>query len=198
MKRIVALLTGLGTLVPAPGASAASRSYLLRHPTHERCKAHYVRSLKAARVHGKLVRQVWCVYKSSLDPTSISVSVGTYGGADTGLPPFLAISADIWSSRHVGSGSELRGLPVLYTVKDMTTNQTIGSFRGLSNMYASCTVVKQLEGPTWIYRGESVGGFPACSVAEIRLPATHVAAVYGSFRGDAASAPSATAHGEAF
>jgi hypothetical protein len=183
MQRSV-LLSGslvLAALALPAVASASAKQYVLKHPKREHCKAHYVKKVE----HGK----TWCVYKA-LTPTSTEVTASIQGGL--GQPLYLAVSGTIWPGKY-GGGTQLVGLPISYTIKDATTGQTVGTFMGLSNLYATCTVVYTVERGVWTFTGQAVPPYSACAVSTVTMPAADVPAFTGSFAGNSTYAPSVSA-----
>lgn len=98
-KWLLAVLVG-GLLVGALGAAfpsvaaLAPRSYVLKHPRHERCRAHYARKtvLVTERVHrrARKVRATACVYVVAKPPmvaTPTPTPVGLSSPAVLALPP---------------------------------------------------------------------------------------------------------------
>jgi hypothetical protein len=59
---IVATVT-LGVLA-AGSAPAQAKQYVLGHPKHERCKAHYVKRVEKVKVSGRVVKETVCVYNA--------------------------------------------------------------------------------------------------------------------------------------
>lgn len=66
-------------------ATTSNKPYQLKHPKHEHCRAHYVKRLEAHRVHGKRVKQTWCVY--------VAPKIETSGTAPAVAPPATAPAA---------------------------------------------------------------------------------------------------------
>jgi len=56
------LLAGVLALALAATALAAPKIYVLKHPMHENCKAHYVKKSRTVKVHGHNVKQTVCQY----------------------------------------------------------------------------------------------------------------------------------------
>jgi hypothetical protein len=92
-------------------------------------------------------------------------------------------------------GSEVRDLPITFTVADGTTQQTLGSFSGTSNGLSSCTVRLSLNYPTdtiQTWTGAAVGAYAACPLAPISLSTADVPLISASFAGSSTLGPSAS------
>lgn len=193
MRKLV-VLTGI-LLASLAGVASAStnKSYVLKHPNREHCKVHYVRTVKRAKVHGKRVQQVWCVYsppKPTPAPTETSVNASETT-VSPGLNPSERHTYFTVSGSILAGYTPLVGLPITYTITDATTGQTVGSFTGLSNVYASCTVVTSgaLENLS-IFTGEAIAPYSGCALARVSMPAADVPMLTGSFAGNSTYAPS--------
>lgn len=200
MKRtaMASAILAVGALAfPTVASAAPARSYVLKHPKREHCRAHYVRTVKHAKVDGKRVQQVWCVYSPpkpvspTLAPTETSVSA-----SETTLSPGLN-PAERYTYFTVSGGisagnMQLVGLPITYTITDATTGQMVGSFTGLSNVYAVCAVVPRDNAQDTIvtYTGETVAPYSGCALAPTSMPAADVHMFTGSFAGNSTYAPS--------
>jgi hypothetical protein len=193
LRAILSASLVLAVLAFPAVASATVKQYVLRHPKREHCKAHYVRTVKHAKVHGKRVQQVWCVYtppKPVLAPTETSVSAS---GVSSTPPGPAEEPAHFTVSGGISAGNmALVGLPIIYTITDATTGQTVGSFTGLSNSYASCAVVlhENEQGTTVTYIGEAVTPYAGCALAPVSMPAADTPLFAGSFAGNSTYAPS--------
>jgi hypothetical protein len=122
----------------------------------------------------------------ALTPTSTSVLKMNGIGYE---PPYVTVSGSV--SYFVGSElRELRGEPITYTITDRTTEGMIGSFNGASNGYALCSIVFHLNGGTFTYVGEATHGYPACALAPVSFPSSHLASISASYAGNATYAPS--------
>jgi hypothetical protein len=66
MIAVTALFFALG------GTAIAAKQYVLKHPKHEHCKAHYVKKNKIVKKHGHKVKQTVCQYVApkSTTPTT--------------------------------------------------------------------------------------------------------------------------------
>jgi len=198
------------SLALPPAAQAKARQYLLKHPTREHCKAHYLRKNKPAKVHGKYVRRVWCVHvppKPSaavpapalspsstpparmLTPTFTIVSTMEGGGRLLGQPFYKTVSASV-QTYGSGPGSEITGVPVTITFADPVTGHVLGTFTETS-YGGSCAIEIGLAGGFWWSKGEAVASYPGCPIGTIELPANgHSVEIMGSFAGNAQYAAS--------
>jgi hypothetical protein len=172
-------------------ASAAPGSYILKHPRREHCKARYIRKVKRATVHGKKVRQVWCVsarHKLTRAPTLTFLTVLERGGVLAEQPPYKTVEAAVDTHRS-GRGNRLLGIPVTVTFANHATRAILGSFTEASYA-APCTVVQELAGGQWVLKGQAVANHPGCAIATITAPGPQGISVIGSFAGSARYAPS--------
>lgn len=202
MRRLVISAFLAPALLAPAGAQAANR-YLLKHPKHEHCKAHYVRHVK--RVHGK--RRVYCVHVAPTKaapiapptpapaPVSARVFKPTFLVVSTSPTPaseprYFAVAAMLYA---IG---ELTGQPINYTIRDTKNGQTVATFAGLSglsNGHAACTVVYKVEGGVQTWTGQAVAPDPGCALGTVTLSASDRAVLLGSFAGGAGYAGSASA-----
>jgi hypothetical protein len=94
-------------------------------------------------------------------------------------------------SYRPGLGNEkLLFAPVVFTVKDTTSERTLGAFTidaGLSE----CVLVQADEGATVTYMGQAYPhSSPACAVSRTSVPASDRVTVVARFAGSANYAPS--------
>lgn len=177
-----ALILALAALaIPAAASAATGKQYLLPHPKRERCKANYVKKVERG--------ETWCV---RLTPTTIGVSATSeFSGGPTGT--YVTVSADIWTGTHGHEGKELVGLPVRVTITDATTGAFAGSFPGVSNTFAFCTLVTSFNEQLTVktFTGEAVTPHPACALAApVSMPAADLDRFGVSFAGNSTYAPS--------
>jgi len=197
-----ALIFALAALtLPAVASASTGKQYVLPHPGRERCKAHYVKKVERVKVHKHHktveVKQTFCAYtpppQDTMTPTTTFVSASE-ATRSAGLEPaeqhvYFRVSGSI-----LAGNMQVVGLPITYTITDATTGQMVGSFTGLSNAYASCTVVLRANAQDTIktYTGEAVGPAPyrPCALAPTSMPTGDVAVFTGSFAGNSTYAPS--------
>jgi hypothetical protein len=216
MKRAWALVAAASVLLAVPAAAQAkARQYVLRHPTRERCKAHYLRKNRLAKVHRKYVRQVWCVRaapKSSttappkpgptstptatpgaqtLTPTFTTVSTLEGGGRVLEQPSYKTVSASV-DTYAPGPGSGVAGVPVVITLADPVTGHVLARFTETSTG-GSCAIAIGLAGGFWVLTGEAVASYPGCPISTINVPASgNSVQIMGSFAGNGQYAASAS------
>jgi hypothetical protein len=203
---------------PSVASSAPARGYVLKHPNRERCKKHYVRKVKHAKVHSKTVRQVWCVHAGAtskptpgsttpapapapaptpapapaptpaLPPTFTIVTTAEGGGVLVEQPAYKTVSVSV-EAFGSGPGTGVAGVPVTVTFADHVTGAVLGSFTA-SSYGGSCDIVKEITGGNWVLKGESVPPYSGCPVGTITAPENHYIEVMGSFAGNAQYAAS--------
>jgi hypothetical protein len=179
---VLVVLSATALVLPLPAAAGSAHpSYRLKKG---KCRNGYLHQYR--RVNGR--RQAWCVY--ARPPTATHVT--TIGPNPPGV--YFILSGGIYYGRgyDMGGGTELRGQPITYTVKDDTTQKRLGSFRLPSNADASCTIVNSLsvDGMTTTIMGQAVGPWPACPLAPVTMPAGDIPGITGIFAGNAAYGPS--------
>ena len=198
---MVVLGAAVATVAAMPAVAVAAGphpSYELKKPS-ARCRTGYARQVRHVkkREHGKTVRvrQVWCVYKSS---PSAATTTPTSTFVNATLESNQSMTwLDVTGSIYYGSGTQLVGQPITYTITDATTGQAVGSFTGTSNAYATCTVVYSLNSQDTVqtFTGEAVSPYSACTLGQVSLPAADTPVFSGSFAGNATYAPSVSAQG---
>jgi hypothetical protein len=205
------LLAVLSAAIATSAAAAPTKQYLLKHPKRERCRAHYVRKARTVKIHGKHVREVWCVRVTpkptapqapestpaptptptpasppvTLTPTFTNVTFLELGGFGTGLPRYDTVSVGVGTV----SGPGLIGVPVTVTLVNQTTLAPLGSFTEASHE-GTCTIVNELVGGNWVLKGEAVSSYPACPIGTISAPSEQSIGIQASFAGSAQYAPS--------
>lgn len=213
--RTAPLLAALVALAfPTAASASTAKQYVLKHPKHERCKAHYTRKVEHIKVrkHGKTVKvsETVCIYtppKPAPSPQEPQAPQPPAPSAPT-APALITTTTHVASTfgsqiatRNISAtiyyftGSEiheLRGEPVTYTITDRTTEHVVGSFTGTSNGYASCTIgFHWNSGETaTIYEGEAGGSHPACNLAPVSVPRGDITTFTGTFAGNTTYAPS--------
>ena len=118
------------------------KRYVLRHPAHQRCRAHYARRVITVRkrVHGRRVRmrQVVCVYKPQVVHSSPSLPLGAPDSATYG-PSTLLLHDKIDPSFKQ---SPTNPLAVTYSFSASATESVFGAERpaslpaGILNLYS--------------------------------------------------------------
>jgi hypothetical protein len=179
--------------LPAGASAANERSYILKHPKRERCKAHYARRVKRAKVHDKSVRRVWCVYarrKANFGPTPTFTFVTALerGGVLAEQPPYETVSAAV-DTYGGGLGNRLLGVPVTVTLANHATGAALGSFTEISYA-APCTIVPQLSARSWVLTGQAAATYPGCPITAVTAPAAQGISILDTFAGNARYAPS--------
>jgi hypothetical protein len=179
MRKLIAVFAVAAAVLAVP-AGASAQQYVLKHPKREHCRAHYVRKVE----HGNTS----CTLRA---PTTMVVSAEseTSGGfAGEPLVTYIAVRAALWSR-----GTQLVGLPIRYTITDATTGQFVGSFVGLSNAFATCTLVTSFNAQFTVkyFAGEPVVPHSACALAApVSIPAADLPRFAASFAGNSTYAPS--------
>jgi hypothetical protein len=172
MNKLIAALVVLVALAVPAGASA--QQYVLKHPKHEHCRAHYVRKVDR--------QETLCV---ELIPTFTLVTAErVVGGVGEKL-----VSGEV--GLVSGNGRALVGVPITYAVVDESTGARLASFTAVSNPVHPCTLVlgipNELE---TTFAGESVAPYAGCGFAAVSVPTGQLAVLTGSFAGNATYAPS--------
>lgn len=200
------ILLALATAVSFPASALAAAHYFPK--PHQHCRAHYVRRTLNVREHkhGKtvIVKRAECVHvapTTSTPTTPAPIPTSTFVNASFATSeyptPFsyLLVTGSILSR----NGTQLVGQPITYTITDATTGQPIGSFTGLSNAYASCSVVLTLNSTDTVqtFTGQAVAPYSACGLGSVSMPAADTAVFAGSFAGNSTYSPSASSQ-EAF
>jgi hypothetical protein len=83
---VVAVIGILAILVMVPIALATSKQYVLKHPKHEHCKAHYIRKTRTVKERGHKTKQIVCQYVAP-KPTTPLMSVTTTPASVPGTTP---------------------------------------------------------------------------------------------------------------
>ena len=183
---------------PAIASASSAKQYVLPHPNRERCRARYVKKVERVKVHehhkAVEVNQTFCVYTPPPQDTRTPTTTFVSAGEVTTTHPMNPGEAEVYftvSGSIAARNMQIVGLPITYTITDATTGQTVGSFTGLSNAYASCTVVRSgaLENLS-IFTGEAVAPYSGCALARVSMPAADTPVFTGSFAGNSAYAPS--------
>ena len=194
-RRLALSVAALLTAVSAAAASAAMpRPYLLRHPAHARCRTHYVRKIKVARVHFRRIRHVWCVYRAPAKARAPSTpppsgKAPTYTSVTPSYIPYpssLAVTGTI----VYGNGTQLLGLPITYTIVDTTAGRTLASFAATAGPDGICSFTISLYDNAFHFTGEAVLQYHGCAVGAFTAPANDALVISGSFAGNEQYAPS--------
>lgn len=195
VTRMAIVLSALS--LAAIACAATPKAYMLRYPTHERCKPHFTRLVKLAKGH----RRVWCVYRRPSASPAPTTPLPTTP-ARTTTSTIVVVAGESFPTEHysvegaIYSGTtRLTGLPIKYTITDTRTGTAVGSFVGLSNT-PSCAVAIKFTANSTVraYTGEPVLGKPGCALPTVSMPATDNGQISGSFAGTATYAPSVSAH----
>jgi hypothetical protein len=196
MGRRVVILTLAALALPAVASASTEKQYILRHPKHEHCKAHYVKKVervkrKANRKTVKVTETV-CVYVKPSGPKPAPTLTPT-------VTTVYAFSEDNGFHVYVrgtvsAGGMGLVGVPITYTIRDFTTGQPAGSFTGPSDTHEACSIVYTTQGVGGVqtFTGESLyPDFVGCPLAApISIPPLHLVELIGSFAGRSTYAPS--------
>lgn len=196
MRRWLGILIALAALVVSATADASASRYLLRHPKHEHCRAHYERRVEHVRVGGHRVALTYCVRVAPREaPTSTH--------AVPPAPPTLAstltlVSAEnfpfqfaVSGSVRVLGGADLIGTPITFAIANWSSGQTLGSFTWPSDAPQPCALVYTIQGLTQTFTGEAKDSDPGCPLAApVSMPTGQIPVLTGSFGGNGADAPS--------
>jgi len=179
-------------------ASASVRQYVLKHPNREHCKAHYVKRVERVKVHGRKVKETFCVYQApkpaprptpTLTPT-ITVVTASEGYFIPGQPSYKTVSAGV-DTLAAAPGNGVIGVPVMVTVVNQATGAVLGSFTETSYS-PSCSIAKELSGGNWVLKGVAVSSYQGCPIGTVTAPEGQGIGIEGSFAGNAQYAPSAS------
>lgn len=123
-------------------------------------------------------------------PTSTNVNVDQETSlSGTQTYAVLSVSVD-------AGATQVRGLPITFTVSDGTTGRRLATFSGTSNLLKFCTIVYSLNGAdTMTFSGRAVAPYAACSLGSVSVPAADAAVITAKFAGNAKLAPSADTNG---
>jgi hypothetical protein len=204
--------TGIAIVLSALSLAAVAcattpKAYVLRHPTHERCKPHYARVVKRAK--GR--RRVWCLYRRPSAPsaptpqptTPLAPSAPT-AQPTPGLAPtrtIVVVAGESFPTEHysvegtiLSGTTRLTGVAIKYTITDARTGTVVGSFVGLSNA-SGCAVAIRFTANSTVrtYTGEPMLGKPGCALPTVSMPVTDDGQISGSFAGNETYAPSVSA-----
>ena len=182
---------GLGALVVAAATvssspAIASGSYRLAKGS--KCRSGYVRQVRTV----KKQRSTWCVQQQLPTDTRLDTFAGDpYGGVT-----YWTLSGGIYhrNAADRGGGTELKGQPITYTIKDGTSGKVLGSFVGTSNFEGTCSIASSWDatGTVDTLVGEADPPYAACPLSPVTLPAADVAGITGRFGGTAKYAPSSS------
>lgn len=175
MGKIVVLAVVLLGSFAGIASAATHKSYPLKHPNREHCKAHYVK--KVERVKGREVT-VCVSVQPTRTPTIIVISTESLGHPGR-----------ISGSVKILGGHDLVGVPITYTITNEGTGQPLGSFTEPSDPVQPCRLAISTEGNTQTFTGESTPPEPACPIS-VSLPTGQLAVLSGSFAGDSTYGPS--------
>ena len=75
--RIASSVAVFLALFLALGGTAFAKQYVLKHPKHEHCKAHYIKKQRIVKVHGRKVKQTICQYAAPKSTTPIKPEEAT-------------------------------------------------------------------------------------------------------------------------
>jgi hypothetical protein len=192
-----ALIFALAALAfPAAASASTGKQYVLKHPKHEHCRAHYVKRVEQVKVHGRRVKETFCVYQAPKPaptlapmPTTTDLIVTHNVFAFATPPNYFTVEAQIVAGPLLTA--KLPGEPVAVTITDTRTGQTVGSFGVISNA-PGCAVVETYNQASTerIYTGEPVGPNPACALPRVGVPAVDLAQITGAYSGRPGYAPS--------
>jgi hypothetical protein len=176
-------LAGLVLVFAVLALTAPAASLAATHPSYQpkkgrACRAGYAKQVRHVRKHGRRVREVWCVHKTPSRPQPLPTI--TSAAAD-----FMGGYFDVSASIFYGSGTQLVGQPVMFTITDATTGQTVATFPGTSNAYATCTITYTVDAQANVqtFTGQAVAPYQACALGTVSMPASDVALLSASFAG---------------
>jgi hypothetical protein len=213
------LIAALAVLVVLALPATASAQYLLKHPKHEHCRAHYIKRVEKVRHR----RETFCVHVTPKPQIPVSEPVPAPEAAPPATPAPLPASAppapepapslpatitvisatglalpgdpyffSVSGSIKVLGGSDLIGTSITYTLTNESTGQSLASFTEPSDPLQPCAIVYIVEGNTQTLKGEAIAFPPqsACPLATVSLPTGQIAELTGSFAGSSTDASS--------
>lgn len=179
-NRKAAVLVGLAALaLPATAAAGPVHQYTLKHPKREHCRVHYTRRVEKAK------HRTVCLYtppKAAAPSVVQTFTIITKGGTAS----YPTIQGRVG---RVGA-PDLIGVPITYTLENVSTRQPLGTFPGVSDPTEPCALRYTIEGTTQTFVGEASFGVPACGLAAVSLPTGQIPAVVASFAGSPGFGPS--------
>lgn len=187
--------------LPTLASATPHKSYVLRHPNREHCKAHYVEKVERVKVreHHKTVKvkETFCVYQApkpapapKLTPTFTLVTATEGFSPIPGQPSYKTVNAAV-DTYAPAPGNGVVGVPVTVTLVNQATGAVLGSFTETSDG-PSCAIAKELSGGNWALKGEAVAGYSGCPMGAVTAPEGQGIGIEGSFAGNAQYAPSAS------
>jgi hypothetical protein len=197
MRKLAVLTVVLLGSLAGVASAATHKPYVLRHPTREHCKAHYVKKVQTVKVkehHTTVkVKETLCVYKAPqvahpTPPVAPSLT-GTITVVSYGYSTALSHHT-VSGSVSVLAGTDLIGVPITYTITNKSTGQALGSFTEPSDPLQPCAIVYTVENNTQTFVGEAGGGDAACPLAAVSMPTGQIPVLTGSFAGNSAYGPS--------
>jgi len=137
MIAVTALFFALG------GTAIAAKQYVLKHPKHEHCKAHYVKKNKIVKKHGHKVKQTVCQYVA---PKSTTPPMKTEPG-----PPKEETKAPITTTTTLTATPEKECKPVEGPSKKIsicTYTVTYETVNSKGEVVAGETIIKEHVPPS--------------------------------------------------
>jgi hypothetical protein len=186
----------LATLAfPAAASASPVNQYVLKHPKREHCKAHYVKKVERVKVHGHRVKETLCIYRAP-KPAPAPTPAPAPAPAPT-ITDVEAFRGESFPFHFIVSGSvkalygtDLIGVPIMYTVTNQSTGQPLASFTEPSDPVQPCAIVYSVEGNTQTFAGQSVPPYAGCPFATVNVPTGQIVVLTGSFAGNSTYAPS--------
>lgn len=174
MSKIVVLAVVLLGSFAGIASAATPKSYPLKHPNREHCKAHYVK--KVERIKGS--KETLCVYVAPKLATFVLL-------IDTQGDGHFSVSGSV----KVVGGHDLIGVPITYTITNEGTGKPLGSFTEPSDPVQPCALVLTEHEGTQTFAGEAAPPELACPIS-VSLPTGQLAVLSGSFAGNSTYGPS--------
>lgn len=207
-----ALIALAGALLASAAVASPSKLYVLKHPRHERCKAHYRPRTRTVKLHGRKVKQTVCQHghrphgkppfvhtapsvvspaptpaptpAPALTPT-ITVVIANESASPEGLT-FFSLDASV-----IANNTDVIDVPIVYTLTDESTGQALASFTELTPL-EPCAIVYTVEKGQQEFRGEGLGVPPrlACHLGVVKIPEGQTVVLTGAFAGNSTYAAS--------
>jgi len=138
---IALVLAVLATLLVPAVAQATTKQYVLKHPKHEHCKAHYVKKNEKIkkREYGRTVkvREIFCVYVAPKAPAKATTPVTTTPAPTTPTPSTPAAVPRVTPYAHLDPSftqSPSNPLAVTYSYSASATETINGVTSPASNL----------------------------------------------------------------
>lgn len=94
IRRLLLITASLALFFVLGGTALADKQYLLKHPSHEHCKSHYIKRTETVKKHGgdRTVKahEVFCVFGAPKVPAYVAPTPTTAPAITPGTPPVTA------------------------------------------------------------------------------------------------------------